>query len=267
MNHKNLFFIIIFVLIILSIIFCINNKILYNKTEIFEPGDLEININQIHNNNEILLILRTLLEDITTLFEMYHITYWIDSKTLLGTVEYEDIISFDDDANISVLLKDERKLLELIPRLNQMGYGFSQFWGGYRVYPLNGIDIKYYNRNWRWDEISKDIEDQENFNYKYPFVSLFLMNEFENDIYHYSNKYVQRVWPNHYYKTEDLFPLKKYKLNSFYVYGPNNPTYYLKRAFDKDKHPLKFKSYNQLNQTRMVPLVKFKVDPVINDWT
>lgn len=251
--------IIIVLLIILFITFLFKNK-LFNK-ENYESGDLEININQVNTDSRIIVELRNILKDLDSLFDMFGITYWIDGGTLLGAVRSQDVIPWDDDADISVLLKDEQKLLSLIPRLNQMGYGFSKFWGGYKIYPLNGIDIKFYNRNWKWNETSKDIEDQENFNYKYPFVDVFIVNKF-NNIYHYNNKYVQRVWPNYYYKNDELFPLKKYKFNSFYLSGPNNPLPYLNRSYGNEWPFVGYKSYDHLNQ-RMIPLVKFKVEPNI----
>jgi phosphorylcholine metabolism protein LicD len=232
--------------------------------EKYEQSDQEININEISTDSRIITLLRTMLEDVGTLFNMYNITYWIDGGTLLGAVRHQDVIPWDDDADISVLLKDENKMLSLIPRLNQMGYGFSKFWGGYKVFPMNGIDIKFYNRNWKWSEVSKDIEDKETFNYKYPFIDIFLVNKFD-DTYHYSSKYVQRVWPNYYHKSEDLFPLKLYKFSTFYLYGPQNPTPYLTRSYGADWPYVGYKSYDHLNQ-RMTPLVKFKIDPIRNSW-
>jgi phosphorylcholine metabolism protein LicD len=250
-------------IIIIVIILVIFSLLFMNCIEKYDGSDLEVNVNEIQTKHQIIVVLRSMLQDLHSLFEMAKITYWIDGGTLLGAIRHQDVIPWDDDADLAVLESDEDKLLSLKSWLNQMGYGLSKFWGGYKVYPLNGVDIKYYNRNWKWNEVNKEIELEETFNYKYPFVDIFLVKK-DGDIFHYANRYVQRVWPNYYHTVQDLLPLKKYQFSDFYLIGPNNPTNYLNRSYGSDWEHIGYKSYDHLNQ-RMVPLIKFKIEPIKNN--
>ena len=226
--------------------------------ENYGPNNSKINIDNIKTNESILFTIRNMLKDVNILFGNAHITYWMDGGTLLGAVRHKDVIPWDDDADLAILDKDENKLLSLQPELYKMGYGLTSFWGGYKIYPLNGINIKYYNRNWKWGEQSKDIEENETFNYKYPFIDIFFVNKEKNQ-YQFSNDKVKRTWPNYYHNEMDLFPLKKYKFNNFELMGPNNPIPYLDRSYGKDWKTTGYRQYDHENQ-KMLDKKKFNLD-------
>jgi lipopolysaccharide cholinephosphotransferase len=215
------------------------------------------NLSDIKTDEKILTTIRTMLRDIDTLLTNNSITYWIDGGTLLGAIRHKDVIPWDDDADIVVLESDKDKLLDLTQRLNGMGYGLVSFWGGYKIFPLNGVDIKYYNRNWQWNQDSKDIKDSETFNYKFPFIDVFFAKEFD-DMYHFSDDKVRRVWPSYYHETNDLFPLKRYQFNDFALTGPNNPTPYLDKAYGKDWPTIAYKQYDHENQ-KILDKQKFNI--------
>lgn len=235
----------------------------YNKiNENYEAGDLSINILDIKTKDQILIVIRNMLKDVDRLFNDSGIVYWMDGGTLLGAVRHQDIIPWDDDADLALLAQDEQKLLGLKHKLYQLGYGLGTFWGGYKIYPLNGVDIKYQNRNWKWSESSKDIEDSETFDYKYPFIDIFFVNKDADGKYHFSNPKVRRTWPNYYHETKDLFPLKRYKFNNFTLTGPNDPLPYLDRSYGKDWKTVAYRQYDHENQ-KMLDKTKFKLSNVV----
>lgn len=208
-------------------------------------------------SNDTLDILRKMLKDTHSIFITNNIRYWIDGGTLLGAVRHKGIIPWDDDADLAVLENDKHKFLNLRDIFYEFGYGIANFWGGYKIYPLNGTPIKHYNRNWHWNKTSKILEDREVFNYKFPFIDIFFVNDF-NGKYHFSNKYVRSNYNKYYHEKKDLFPLKMYEFDGFELIGPNNPKPYLDRAFGGDYMTIGYKSYDHENM-RFLPLTKFKV--------
>ncbi len=242
-------YIITIILIIILLLFLIQIK------EHYSPNDMTIPLEKINTDIRILVIIRTMLRNMHDLLTQNNITYWIDGGTLLGAVRHGNIIPWDDDADICILKKDEVRFTQLQPILHKMGYGLTNFWGGYKIYPLNGVDIKHFNRNWRWGEGNKDIEDNEFFNYKFPFIDVFVVDKVENK-YQYADEKVRRVWPNSYHDIEDLFPLKEYIFADFILIGPNKPELYLDRTYGTDWPYKGYKQYDHENQY-MFPKEKF----------
>jgi len=243
--------IIIIVIIVLIVIYYISKN--FNKEDFLTKDIFEVN-----TDHRLLSIIRKMLKDIDGLFRKYNIMYWIDGGTLLGAVRHQDIIPWDDDADICIWYNDAEKFLALERVLYEMGYGLTKFWGGYKIYPLNGISVKFYNRNWHWSQTHKDIADRENFNYKYPFVDIMLCRT-NNGKVEFSNQYAQRVWSKFYHNKKDLWPLKRYRIGSAFVNGPNNPIPYLNRGYGNDWRSTGYKAYDHQNM-RFIPLVKFKVN-------
>jgi phosphorylcholine metabolism protein LicD len=211
----------------------------------------------INTDEKILNTIRNMLKDIDALFAQHNITYWIDGGTLLGAVRHKNVIPWDDDADIAVLESDKHKLLAMEKELNTFGYGLVEFWGGFKIFPLNGNIIKYQNRNWKWGNDSKDIENSESFNYKFPFIDVFFAKKF-GDKYHFSDEKVRRVWPNYYHKPENLFPLQKYQFSDFTLMGPKNPTPYLDQSYGKDWSYMGYRAYDHENQ-QILDKKKFQI--------
>ena len=218
-----------------------------------------IDILDIKTDNKILIIIRSMLKDLHSLLTMNNITYWMDGGTLLGAVRHQNVIPWDDDGDLCIDNNDKSKFLALKPILNEMGYGLSPFWGGYKVYPFNGMDIKYQNRNWDWTD-GKTITSDD-INYKYPFIDIFFcenITENNKKIVHYANDRVKQTYAKYYHDYNDLYPLKSYKFDNFILMGPNNPKPYLDRAFGTDWHKVGYKNYDHENM-KFLPVIKFKI--------
>lgn len=96
--------------------------------------------------------LRDMLFDIVDYLEQEKITYWVDFGTLLGAVRNQDIISWDQDIDISIWKKDNKKIEEIENILQNMGYYISITPHGIKIFPSitnNKIwaDIYYWNKN------------------------------------------------------------------------------------------------------------------------
>lgn len=213
-------------------------------------------------SGDILDIIRKMLKDVHSIFVANNIRYWMDGGTLLGAVRHKNIIPWDDDADIAVLEQDRHKFLKLKNIFYKFGYGVVKFWGGYKIFPLNGKPIKHINRNWHWSEESKKIEDREVFNYKFPFIDIFFVKDYGNK-YHFSNKYANKIFNKFYHTKDDLFPLKSYNFHDFQLIGPNNPKPYLDRAYGDDYMTTGYKSYDHENM-KFLPISKFNVTPTVD---
>lgn len=118
-----------------------------------------------------------LMKKVDALFLKNGISYWATAGTLLGAIRHGGLIPWDDDLDICILEKDERKLLELEADLVRMDlelhYCSTDAFDFYKIYPRDGLDI--------------DTADGEDRPWKYPYVDVFVValernHEFE-DIY------------------------------------------------------------------------------------
>lgn len=202
------------------------------KHESFNP---KIRLDDIKVDETVLIKIRQILKIIDKVFNYYNIMYWADCGTLLGMIRHGDIIPWDDDGDVSILHKDEQKFLYLKPVFEGLGYGVSTWWGGYKIYPLNG-------------EISKESWNGVTYNYNYPFVDVFIV-DYDNsgNIVSYVKPGAKKQWPNEYHYTKYLFPLKRYKFNDFSLWGPNSCENYLSRAYGSDWEKVAYLQYDHKN--------------------
>lgn len=234
--------------------------ILFSIYYLIDLDDKQYKIEKYTNtDDQILSTIRTILSDIHGLFRTEKIEYWMDGGTLLGAVRHKGVIPWDDDGDLCIYDYDKEKFLSLEPKLNLMGYGLAKFWGGYKIYPFNGIAIQDHNRNWQWTSNSApegiDLDKESNaddvITYKYPFIDIFFCSQYGN-IVHYSNKKVKALYPNYYHEIKDMYPLRQYEFDGFVLMGPNNPIPYLDRAFGTEWSTVGYKSYDHLNM-RFLP--------------
>lgn len=235
---------IIIILIILLFIIC---YIQYRKNESFTS---KIKLDDIKMDENTLIKIRQILKTVDRIFNDYDITYWAECGTLLGMIRHNNVIPWDDDGDISIFKKDEQKFLYLIPIFKEIGYGVSEWWGGYKIYLLNGQN-------------AQETRNGITYNYKYPFVDVFIsdFHDHKNTI-KYTKPELKKLWPKEFHHTKDLFPLQRYKFHDFYLWGPNNCKDYLNRAYGNDWDKVGYLQYDHKNN-KMLNNKKFKLKDII----
>lgn len=214
------------------------------------------NNNNICTPNIILNKVRSLLYITHHILSSNNIIYFADGGTLLGAIRHNNVIPWDDDGDIVILDKYKDKFINLKNEFTKYNINIKEFWGGYRIYFNDGYNINHNNRNWQWT----DNNVTEDFSYKYPFIDVFFMDEYD-DIYDYSNNSVKSIYDKHYYKKNDLFPLKKHKFHDFYINIPNNPYIYLERVYGSDWNIYGYKEYDHQNM-KFLDKKKFKISDI-----
>lgn len=208
-----------------------------------------VKLNDIKIDHNTTIKIRQILKTINTLFNNYGITYWADCGTLLGMVRHGDIIPWDDDGDVSIFKKDEQQFLYLEPVFNEFGYGIAIWWGGYKIFPLDG-------------QVTNETKRGQTYNYRYPFVDIFIMNyDEENGIIKYDDDKLVKIWPNAYHNANQLFPLQQYKFHDFYLWGPNNCSDYLERSYGNDWLNVAYLQYDHKNGKHL-SRQKFKLEDI-----
>jgi len=149
-----------------------------------------------------------LMKKFVEITDNHNLKYWAIGGTLLGAVRDKGIIPWDDDLDVSMMSEEVVKLFAISDELkNKYNLGITKWWGGYKLYDLDGSKI-------------------DNADYKYPFLDIFPMISDENGDFIYEFIEAQDKWPDIYYKNE-TFPLKKYEFEDFYIWGPKNAEQFL----------------------------------------
>ncbi len=251
-----------FILMILALLifFFIESNIKKEQLDTFDAH----NLLDVDTDFRVLDIIRKMLNDVDSSFKKYGIRYWMEGHTLFGIAKHKNILPWENSASICVLSQDKERFLDLEGVLGEMGYGVSQFWGGFKVYPLNGIDIKHYNKIWIGrNDGTTDISDREYFDYKLPFLDIFFchVNPANPNRIEYSNPNIKKVWPGLYWETKNVIPLKRYKLNGFSLYGPKNPGPHLTKMFGKNWKTISYEGYHKQNMRRH-PVTRAETRPM-----
>lgn len=177
------------------------------------------------------------LKDVHEIFGQYKINYWIDSGTLLGAVRHHGLIPWDDDLDLCILEEQEQDFLNLIPIFNHYGYGVIGMVPGYKIYPLDGYEVK--DRPWTS-----------------PGCDVFIMQK-NKDLISY-----KFVWGEEckngprYLPLSAVFPLRTYFFGRLVVYGPNNPYAYLDLWYGKDWATIAYGDYVHTSEQSLGPTKK-----------
>lgn len=209
---------ILIIILLLIILFFL----LYKSSEIFVPLDALTKHNDIN-------VLNNLFIKILQILEKHNIIYWIQGGTLLGAVRNKGIIPWDDDIDISILENDITKLESLKSELNLINLDIVHAFFGYKIYDMNGKEI------------------QKSYNFKFPFIDIFV-TKYDKNIIKYTSEKALSIWQNDYFTQDELYPLKKYQFESYEVYGPNNPIPYLDRLYPNWKTKA-MKTYDHITHT------------------
>lgn len=209
-NNKYLLYF-LFIFLISCIFLSIKNKLNKDKTD-FSKDEY----NYIHK------ILLENLKKTIQIFDKYNLHYWASEGTLLGSIREKSIIKYDDDIDISILKEDYMRLIydkNIRNDLNNLG-----------LHLIIPEDITTY-------QIIKIVTQNKNNDYTKNKIFIDIMPRHKNNNrYILSEKHARNVWPNSYFNDNELFPLKKNKLNNLTINIPNNPIPYLNRRYGDCKN-------------------------------
>lgn len=177
-----------------------------------------------------------MLYDTDQIFTRHKINYWAEGGTLLGIVRHKGPIPWDDDNDICILEEDYDKIIKLKEEFYNRGYNLIKHYYGFKISYIGGLELK-------------------NLKYTYPFLDIFIRKLRSNRIVLSRTK----KWSKFYFLKDEVFPIRRYKYENFYINGPKNPYGYLNRGYPKWKHLLKNKGgHNKNNYTKKQTCFNFK---------
>ncbi|AYV81428.1 MAG: phosphorylcholine metabolism protein LicD [Harvfovirus sp.] len=195
----------------------------------------------IYTNPKTIYKLYKMIYTVTRILEIYNIQYWMDGGTLLGAVRHKGIIPWDEDADFEIFDSEEEKMKLIYNPLERFGYKMMATWWGFKIFPVDGAPIKGYK--WKYPgldifvmEITKDKNDEDIIQYKYPMAK----------------KIFGRC--SLYYK--DFYPLQDYKFGSFSLKGPLSTKRYLDNCYDTDWYDVAYMLYDHEHEK---PYKKIKI--------
>ena len=191
---------------------------------------------------KIVLQLYQMLYDTDQILSGNDIPYWLDGGTLLGLVRHKGIIPWDDDVDIQISSEDEDRVYQLGQSFKNLGYELKKVWFGFKVYPINGLEIDGYE----WKHPSIDI---------FPMIIV-------DDKLKYKNEQAQQTFGSCYYLTNELYPLTRQSFGEITVSTANNPIPYLNRCFGDDYMDYGYMQYDHQHEKA---LKKIKVKLTVKD--
>ncbi len=194
---------IILLLILILVIYSFLPNV--NNTEGFEDTELIENYKNVDST-------KRLIRKVKDVFDSNDINYWIHTEALLGAVEYKKIHPWGDNIDFCILDKEEKDLINLKKILEKKNLGISEFFAGYRIYELNGIELP-------------------KADYKYPFINILIFTETKDKIIIKSQSAL-KIWPQEVFNKSDIFPLKKYEFGDVELSGPNNAKNILEQVYN-----------------------------------
>jgi len=199
------------------------------NTDVIEANELERGYRKYNKKDRHEEILE--LKRVCNLIESLNIKYWIDFGSLLGLYRDQNLISYDNDVDISIIHNPDKDIYILLEKLSE-NYYIKHYEEGYIcIYPKN------------------------NPNFGYVHIDIYIYEE-------YKNKIIKAIpWPCieiRDYFVNDLINLK-YKNLEFKV--PNHTKNYLKMFYGQDfttplsgvhgLNPDKDKNYNINEQVKV----------------
>jgi len=152
-----------------------------------------------------------LASTLAELFERIGLFYWTSGGTTLGIVRHGGLIPWDDDLDVCILQKDERKLTELSSVFDEEGLCVQ------RTQP------------YAWKIFSRHDSvpiNNSNYTHRFPFCDVFVMSK-QAGRYMLCDKTGRNAWPDEVYTVEQINGVEKRAFGNVLLPCPGRPTDYL----------------------------------------
>jgi phosphorylcholine metabolism protein LicD len=161
----------------------------------------------------VILSLYQMMKDTDELLTAHEVPYLIFSGTLLGAVRHHGIIPWDDDIDIALPYEAQEAFIDLIPAFKKLGYYVLPAIFGYRI-------VKPKNPKMVWRFMGKMYFGD------MTCIDVFVLSQVADKSVGYLP-----LWPNDYFYTHEVYPIKRYRFGELWVNGPQQATPYLSRAY------------------------------------
>jgi hypothetical protein len=175
-------------------------------------------------NPESIRLLYHMMNDVHRLFVHFKLPYWIDGGSILGAIRNKGIIPWDDDLDIGILKKDEKRFLRLRSVLGRAGYSITPVWFGYKIFYSDRPFI-------------------DGFDYSFPFMDVFIFDLIDGE-YKLAQDEAREMWPKESWPKDDLFPLKPYRLGEIIAMGPAKHLDYLNKMYGNDWNEIAYRQWD-----------------------
>ena len=176
-----------------------------------------------------LTLIKTLLALVGHILSNNNIKWWAEGGTLLGALRHNDIISWDDDADIGVENKCwKRVLAALQANLKDVSVKIDDASYHVLIDETSTSLIKVYVP----DLWAKTIEGDRVI--ATPTIDIFRYKINNNDIVELESVHARKQFPNSYFKYDELFPIKECDFGKFKIKCPNDGIPYVQRLYGVD---------------------------------
>lgn len=179
-----------------------------------------------------------LMQKIDGLFKHQNLTYWAFFGTLLGVVRHKGLIPWDDDLDICMHNNDLNKLLDLKDFFRAFGLNLVKHpIGFYKLCLIDGKKIEI------CDEFKPYYNNEEYYEWTYPFVDIFYVVKGEDNRYKFS------CFTEFEFSIDELLqPLENMEFGPMNIPIPHNATKILDRYYGDDWNSVAYQEYDHQNE-------------------
>lgn len=187
-------------------------------------------------------------------FHKLNMRYFLIGGTSIGALRHGGLIGWDDDADLGIFEKDEKKLhsssFVKVLESHKLGFVQDDELGTYKIFFKSGKKIK------------------GGFPWKYPFLDIFVYKKKSYSSssgkkikYVLANDHARQLWPKDSYKHSDLFPLKEYTFGPLQLFGPKMAKKLLEKIYGKDLWTHYYEEYDHKSE-KARKKIKKRMNPI-----
>ena len=180
-----------------------------------------------------------MLYDTHRILTFYEVDYWAIGGTLLGAIRHGGLIPWDDDGDIAIMKKDQKKLWGLRKNFKKCGYTIVKDFVGYKIF--------YTKRKKR-----------RGFPYSFPFVDVFVYKNMPDGKIRFDSSDVRKTWPKDWFLQSELENKTLVPFGNFSMVLPGNPERYCYTQYGQDWNDVAYREFDHAKEEE-VKIVKVQL--------